>query len=82
MNLIIKTRPAGRRYKPVTVVVGKGVFKKAVERNLLKRRIRGVLMPFSKKLKTDFWVTTKPSVALLDFSELKDEILNQIQIQH
>lgn len=31
MNLIIKTRPAGRRKEPVTVVVSKSVFKKAVE---------------------------------------------------
>ena len=59
-GLIIKTRPAGPRKEPVTVVVGKSVFKKAVERNLFKRRVRGVLMPLSKKLKIDFWVTAKP----------------------
>jgi ribonuclease P protein component len=74
-------RPAGRRYEPVTVVVGKNVFKGAVERNLLKRRIRGILTPLSKKTKTDFLVTAKPSASTLAFSELRDEILSQTQKQ-
>jgi ribonuclease P protein component len=78
VNLIIKTRPAGRRKEPVTVVVSKSVFKKAVERNLFKRRARSILTPLSKKLKADFWVIAKPSAAILSFSELKAEIMDQI----
>ncbi len=62
----------------MTVVVGKNVFKKSTGRNLLRRRVRSILLPVSKKSGLDFWVTTKPGAAELDFSDLREEIQGQI----
>ncbi|TSA44584.1 ribonuclease P protein component [bacterium] len=75
---MVKTPPAGAK-KPVTVVVGKSVFKKAAERNLFKRRVRSVLIPIAGKESKKFWVVAKPSAAKLGFQEIKEEILSQIR---
>ncbi len=78
VNLILKTRPRKRNGRPVVIIVGKSVLKGAVDRNLLKRRIRSLLLPISKKMKTDFLVTVKPLAAKMSFADLKEEISNQI----
>lgn len=59
-------------------MVGKNVFKKAVERNLFKRRVRSILLPVSKRRKTGFRVRANPSAAKLKFAEIKEEILKQL----
>ena len=62
----------------MTVVVGKNTLKKATERNLMKRRIRAILLPISKKTKTSFRVMARPAAAKLTFAEIKKDVLSQV----
>jgi len=73
-GFIVKTTPINREKKPVTVIVGKNILKTAVGRNLLKRRVRAILLPFSKKSRKSFWVIAKPAAAKMSFQEIKKEI--------
>jgi len=58
------------------VVVGKKVFKKAVDRNLLRRRVYSVLREvLTKQVGTGVYlILTKPTAAALDFASIKAEI--------
>ena len=75
---MVKTSLAGKKTKSVTVVVGKNTLKKATGRNLMKRRVRSILLPISKKIKLNFRVIARPAAAQLTFAEIKKDILNQL----
>ena len=77
-NLLIKTGPSGRSDRPITVLVGKNVFGSAAKRNLLKRRIRSILIPHVRGANLKFVVIAKPSSANASFNEIREEILSQI----
>lgn len=61
------------------VIVSKKIFKKATERNLLKRRIRSILYDVSKKTKKYFLVIVlSPEIKKIKFAELKEKVLEKI----
>lgn len=72
--LSIKTNPSGFQKKPLIVVVGKAVTKKAVDRNLVKRRISSIARPLLKKAPLEATIIARAGAAKASFSELKDEI--------
>lgn len=77
--VVIKKKPSGSQKKPLFIVIKKTEYKKATERNLIKRRIRSVMNPFTKKQKrNDYCVIVKPGVNVVSFQELKNEMLRQL----
>ncbi len=76
MYLEVKIKPKKSLKKPIMIIIFKNYSKKAVERNLIKRRIRAILRPFIKE--NDFLVLVKPEAKQLNFLQLKEEILRQI----
>lgn len=58
------------------VVVGKKVFKRAVDRNRLRRRVYNILYRLSreKDLKSVYIILTKPAAAEASFPELKEAL--------
>lgn len=77
--IVIKKKPGGSQKKPLFIVIKKVEYKKATERNLIKRRIRSVINPFIKKQKgNDYCVIVKHGANVVSFQELKNEILRQL----
>jgi len=68
----------GNKKKSVTVIVGKSVAKKAVERNRLKRRIRAIVHPLVKKSAKNYVIIAQPGSAKASFNELREEILKKL----
>lgn len=62
------------------VVVGKKVFKKAVDRNRLRRRVYNALYRLSREndLQGVYIILTKPAAGRAGFSELKSALENLI----
>lgn len=71
----IKKTHKGSQKKPLFIVVGKTVFKKATERNKTKRRIRYITKPLLKDLNYDVVIIVKKSISQLNFKDLQKEIL-------
>ena len=63
-----------------SVVVGKKVYKKAVDRNLLRRRLYAILYEWNKQQNAGntFIVIAKPAIAKLSKKEYKKELLQQL----
>ncbi len=78
-NLVVRVKPRGSQAKRLFLAVGTAVSKKAVVRNLLKRRLRAVMRPILKDNKEDFLVIAKPGAQLLTFAELKEEVGRKIK---
>ena len=74
----VKISPIIKGIRPLTVVVGKNTLKKATGRNLMKRRVRSILLPISKKTKISFRVIVRPAAAKLTFAEIKKDVLSQL----
>ena len=55
-------------------MVGKKVAKKAVERNLLKRRIKAIMRSTLKQTKLDYAIFVRPEARTASFKELREEI--------
>lgn len=70
---IIKKRVGSTQ--PLFVSVGKKVAQKAVERNLIKRRVRSIFSDL-KKNNEQYSVVVKPSARMVSFQELKDDVVN------
>ncbi len=58
------------------IVVSKKVSKKAVERNLIKRRIKSILQTTSTQ--KPLVILCRPSTLTLNFNELKEVLLRQL----
>lgn len=71
---IIKTRPFGTQKNPLIVTVSKKTAKRAVDRNLIKRRIRAIMRPYLKTPNKDFMIIAKSGIIEVPFSELKKQI--------
>ncbi len=78
-NLVVKTKPRGSQARRLFLAVGKAVAKKAVARNLLKRRLRAIMKPLLKDENRDFLVIARPGAAEASFRELKNEIMKVIK---
>ncbi|HXF44236.1 MAG TPA: ribonuclease P protein component [Candidatus Paceibacterota bacterium] len=63
----------------MVISIGKGVARKAVTRNLLKRRIRAVMRPILKEKEGYFSVIARPGAAEATFADIKREILESIK---
>lgn len=72
-NLSLKIKDNTTEPK-VLFVVSKSVFKKAVERNLLKRRARAITQSFKPKKTLTFFF--KKGVKDLSYKALKEEMIN------
>ncbi len=59
--------------RPLFVLVGKNVSKKASERNLLRRRVKSILSRFGIQ-KRGFVVVVKPDARMVSFEELKNAL--------
>lgn len=77
MYLEIKIKPKRSLKKPIMIIIFKNFSKKAVERNLIKRRIRAILRPLIKN--NDFLVFVRPAAKNLNFLMLKKEIFKQLK---
>ena len=73
MFLFIKPAPNAQK-KPVIVIVGSSVAKKATDRNLIRRRVRAIITPIAKAQKKSFVAIAKPEVKKALFRDLKLEI--------
>ncbi len=73
-TLTIRTNPHGFQKKPLIVVVGKAVSKKAVERNLVKRRISSIVRPLLEKLPYEVTIIARAGAVKAGFHGLQEEI--------
>jgi ribonuclease P protein component len=64
-----------------SVVVGKKVYQKAVDRNKLRRQLYALLYHFSKQAPTPctYIVIAKPAIKGVSFLELKESFLKQLE---
>ncbi len=76
--LTIKTNPSGFQKKPLIIVVGKAVSKKAVERNLVKRRISSLVRPLLKKAPLGVTIIAHKGAAEASFDALRAEIRSKL----
>ena len=72
-----KTR-SGFQKKPLFVVVGKNVSKKAAERNIVKRRIKAILQKSKNKNGGDMTVIAQKAAAKASFKELENSIKEKV----
>lgn len=79
--VLIKIRPAGSQKSRLIISVSAKVSKRAVVRNVIKRRIRVILQPLLKTLKRDFFIVVRPGAANLTFKDLKKQILDSSEIK-
>ena len=77
MFLSIKPASSAQK-KPVMIVVGANIAKKATERNLIRRRIRAIITPIAKTRKKSFVVIAGPESKKASFCDLKSEIERQL----
>lgn len=77
--VVIKKFPKGFQKKPLLVVVGTSVSKKATERNLVKRRIRAIMRKILKESPKEFTVIAKKGAASISYGDLEEEILKIIK---
>ena len=79
MEFVVKNKKIRGEKPKVFASVGKSVFKRAVERNLLKRRLRAVLLPIARANKTDVSVYVRGKAERIDFAKLKTRVINSIK---
>ncbi len=79
--IIVKKSRSGSQKKPLVVVVGAKVARRAVDRNLLKRRVRDIMRPAVKDKKNDYTVITRPGAPALTFAELKELLIKELNIK-
>ena len=77
--VIIKRNRAGLQRTPLIIVVGTKVAKRAVDRNLLKRRIREIMRPKVNEKKHDYTIITRPGATGLSFKELEEFLTLEIR---
>lgn len=70
----------GSLKKPVMVVVGRGTAKRAVQRNLLKKRIKAILQPVFKECGNNYLIRVRPETAQASFTELRKVIWEKLKI--
>jgi ribonuclease P protein component len=75
--VIIKSGTSNSSQKPL-IVVGKGVSKKATERNLLKRRVRAVLRAHTGKNNPNPVIILRKEALKMSFKDLQKEIISKI----
>lgn len=75
----VKSYPKGRLDKSLIVVISAKTLQKAVDRNLIKRRIREIMRTHVRAGECEYKVFVNSANVLdMSFSELKKEIENQL----
>lgn len=77
-NVTVKENEPGTQDKELIIVAGRKVSNKAVDRNLIKRRIRSIFRELTNKLDKEYTVIVRSGAMNLDFQQLKQEIKEQI----
>ena len=77
--IVLKKNKPGSQKLPLIIVVSAKVAKRAVDRNLLKRRIREIMRPQMSKKKYDYTVITRPGATGLSFKELEEFLTLEIR---
>jgi len=75
--LVLKKKPKGSERVSLVISTPKGVIKRAVRRNLLKRRIRSIMRSFLKD--ADYVVLVREDVSVLPFNALKELLEKEIK---
>ncbi len=71
----IKKKNKGSQKKPLFIIVSKNSFKKAVERNKVKRRIRSIIKPLEKELRFDITIIPNKEFLEKKAEDAKKEIV-------
>ena len=77
--VVVKKIQNKSQKRGLVIVVSKLVSKKAVTRNLIKRRIRVIVRLTGIKANQGIMIITKPAAAKVAFRELKNEIETKIK---
>lgn len=77
--MLLKISPQRLSSGKLTIVVSAKFFKKAVTRNLLKRRIRAILRPFLKEISSGILVRLGPGADRASFRDLREEAQKEIK---
>jgi ribonuclease P protein component len=75
----LKLKPHYLGRPRVQTVVGKNVLRKATERNLLKRRLRGILGPEAKARRSDIVVIVRGKGNDLTFTQIKEKVIKVLK---
>ena len=75
-GLVMRVKENKMGHSRFAFVVGKGVSKKAVQRNKIKRRMRAALRVFFSQIKknTDVIFTVRPSLYKASYAEVEEKI--------
>lgn len=71
----VKKQRSGTEPGPLFIVVGKGVSKKATERNLVKRRIRAILLEVGRADVRGTTIIARPAARTAPYESLKRAIV-------
>ncbi|MCR4280646.1 MAG: ribonuclease P protein component [Candidatus Komeilibacteria bacterium] len=75
-NFSLKQLPGRNDSYRYTIIISKKTIKLATSRNLVKRRIRAIIIKYSDLIKKrDFVVSVRPSALLVRGKELEKELL-------
>ena len=75
-HLFVRIAATSPKKGKAAVIVSSATYKKAVERNLLRRRIYHVIRKHPLLMESAFTVTVKKGARELPFAELESELLN------
>lgn len=80
--VFVRIRRRGFQKKPLIILVSSKIFKKATERNRLKRRVKAIMRPHMKGEKQNYKIVLTGEAAKISFAELKKEITAQASSKH
>ncbi|MDO8557125.1 MAG: ribonuclease P protein component [Candidatus Jorgensenbacteria bacterium] len=76
--VLVKKFRKGFQKKPLFIIAGTSVSKKATDRNRIRRRIRVIMTPIMKEQRNDYAIIVKRGALALSYKNLKEEILKFI----
>jgi ribonuclease P protein component len=77
--VLVKKFRKGFQKKPLFIITGTSVSKRAVDRNRIRRRIRAIMAPVMKEQQNDYAIIVKRGALALSYQNLKEEILKFIR---
>lgn len=77
--LTLKKTAYARAQRPLTIVIGKAVAKRAVDRNKIKRWVRTSIAAYLKQKVWAYAVIVRPGAAELPYTELRRLLREQLE---
>lgn len=68
-----------RKEKKYIIIIGKSVIKKAVDRNLVKRRLRAIMQSKEVAVQERMLIIVRPKALQAPFFKLKEEVLQKLK---